>query len=59
MKHLIVGFEIEISDTRHVQGTSHVLQHKNANNAIALIKLIVPITDPKIIVAGNSYFTMM
>ena len=58
MKHLIVGFGIEISDTRHVQGTLHVLQHKNANIAIALIKLIVPITDPKII-AGNSYFTMM
>ena len=42
MKHLIVGFGF---DTPHVQDTSHVLQHENANNAVALIKLIVPITD--------------
>ena len=31
MKHLIVGLGF---DTRHVQDTSHVLENKNANNAV-------------------------
>ena len=41
MTHFIVGLGIEISDTRHVQDTSHVLEHGNGNN----VKFLVPITD--------------
>ena len=47
MKHLIVGLEFGISDAQHVQETSHVLENKNANNAVKHINLIncVSITD--------------
>ena len=41
MKIIFVGLGIEISDTRHVQDTSHVLEHGNGNN----VKFLVPITD--------------
>ena len=34
MKHLVVGLGFEISDTQHVQDASHVLEHKNVNNAV-------------------------
>ena len=41
-----MGLGFGISDTRHVQETSHVLENKNANNAVKYINLIiVPITD--------------
>ena len=41
MIHFIVGLGIEISDTRHVQDTSNVLEHGNGNN----VNFLVPITD--------------
>ena len=40
MKYLIVGLGFGIYDTQHVQKTSHVLENKDANNAVKHINLI-------------------
>ena len=45
MTHFVVGLGIKISDTRHVQDTSHVLEHGNGNN----VNFLVPITVPKVL----------